>query len=83
VGQNKFHHLLPPWKILEKYPSAPPGKNPSDAHGPRAVVPNLFSVINPFDDLDESCGPLKPVNTGGLNQKSYHPHCAPKIVNVP
>jgi len=23
----------------------------------RAVVPNLFSVVDPFDDLAESCGP--------------------------
>jgi len=34
VGQNKFHHFWPPpGKILEKSPTAPPGKNPSDAHG--------------------------------------------------
>jgi len=24
----------------------------------RSVVPNLFSVMDPFDDLAESCGPL-------------------------
>jgi len=23
----------------------------------KAVVPNLFSVVDPFDDLAESCGP--------------------------
>ena len=27
------------------------------------MVPNLFSSVDLFDDLDESCGPLKPVNT--------------------
>ena len=24
----------------------------------RSVVPNLFSVLNPFNDLTETCGPL-------------------------
>jgi len=23
----------------------------------KSVVPNLFSVVDPFDDLAESCGP--------------------------
>jgi len=25
----------------------------------KPVVPNLFSVMDPFDDLAESCGPLQ------------------------
>jgi len=29
----------------------------------KPVVPNLFSVTDPSDDLAESCRPLKPVNT--------------------
>ena len=29
----------------------------------RSVVPNLFSVMVPLDNLDESCGPLKLVDT--------------------
>jgi len=31
---------------------------------PMALVPNLFSVMDPFDDMAESCGPLliKPDN---------------------
>jgi len=33
LSGKKFHHFRPPpWKNLEKSPSAPPGKNPSDAH---------------------------------------------------
>ena len=26
---------------------------------PKAVVPNLFNVMDPFEDFPESCGPLK------------------------
>ena len=25
----------------------------------KAVVPNLFNVMDPFEDFPESCGPLK------------------------
>jgi len=35
----------------------------AEREGFATLVPNLFSVMDPYDDLAESCGPLKPVNT--------------------
>ena len=36
--KTNFTTFGPPWKILEKPPSAPPWKNPSDAHGRNTTV---------------------------------------------
>jgi len=40
--KTKCHHFWPPLeKILEKSPTAPPGKNLSDAHG--QTLPSCFA----------------------------------------
>jgi len=47
VRKNKFHHICPPWKILEKSPSAPhPAKNPSDAHDGNTQTVFVFVLMN-------------------------------------
>jgi len=43
--------------------TATPFKNVTPSRPSSPVAPNLFSAVDPFGDLAESSGPLKPVDT--------------------